>query len=294
MAKLNIGLRQARSLCRMPHYERLAFIAEGLPIILESASGFWAASCKLQEKPREQEVLARFAEEESAKILILLDIVRCPQTRIASRIGVLTGWFYDHLARLIYAQAANWKPMHLAQLREYVDSQRKAHYLEGYAGEYILPNDNIASREGMLYADVEAYEDGVPGWHSPRGYTSTSSVFADWKPAALRVSEAFSALGIFSLRGLGITAERFGALEFKDKENYGDAERLTEALLTQLADEQLITDSVSDTHIREVYSAWQLPMYNLDFKLLDIPMEDLEKERDALLWAEAGYRHDDY
>lgn len=38
---LDIGLRQARRLCQMSHDKRLTFLAEGLPIILASAQGFW-------------------------------------------------------------------------------------------------------------------------------------------------------------------------------------------------------------------------------------------------------------
>ena len=95
-----------------------------------------------------------------------------PAELLSSKVGTIVGWFYDHLARLIYAEAVNWKPMHIAQLRDYVDSQRKAHYLEGYAGEYIVPNWNLSRRESQLYADIDAYEDGMPGWNKPTGYVS--------------------------------------------------------------------------------------------------------------------------
>jgi len=75
---------------------------------------------------------------------------------------------YNHLARLIYAEAVSWKPTHLAELREYVDRQRRGHYLEGHAGEYIAPNWAVYQRESLLYADVEAYQDGKLEWSSPR------------------------------------------------------------------------------------------------------------------------------
>ena len=38
----NIGLRQARAMCQMSYDKRLAFLAEGLPVIHESAEGYWA------------------------------------------------------------------------------------------------------------------------------------------------------------------------------------------------------------------------------------------------------------
>jgi len=156
----DIGLRQARPLCQLPERERLLFIAEGLPVILDSANGFWQAAQRLDNHPRETMILRGFAEEEAAKILILMDAVRCPRKLVASKLNKLVGWFYDHLTRLIYANATSWKPMHLAQLRNYVDRERRGHYIEGYAGEYIIPNWTTYERESRLYADVEAYQHG--------------------------------------------------------------------------------------------------------------------------------------
>jgi hypothetical protein len=142
-----IGLHQAKRLCQLDEASRLKFIAEGLPVILRSAQGFWQAAQQLQSHGREAEILKGFAEEEAAKILILVDAVRCPPELITSRLSRIVGWFYDHLARLIYAEAVSWKPTNLAELREYVDRQRRGHYLEGHAGEYIMPNWAVYQRE---------------------------------------------------------------------------------------------------------------------------------------------------
>src|SRR5439155_17953231 len=101
----DIGLHQAKRLCQLPEQKRLAFVAEGLPIILDSARGFWEASQQLEARPREAKVLEGFAEEEAAKILILMDGVRCPPKLVSSKLKRIIGWFYDHLARLIYAEA---------------------------------------------------------------------------------------------------------------------------------------------------------------------------------------------
>jgi hypothetical protein len=101
----DIGLRQARRMCQLSEEDRLSLIAEGLPIILNSAQGFWKASRQLDRLPREAKVLESFAEEEAAKVLILMDAVRCPPRLVPSRLKTVIGWFYDHLARLIYAEA---------------------------------------------------------------------------------------------------------------------------------------------------------------------------------------------
>jgi hypothetical protein len=54
---LQIGQKQAKRICEMSSADRLVFIAEGLPIILASAQGFWTASLTLQAMPREAERL---------------------------------------------------------------------------------------------------------------------------------------------------------------------------------------------------------------------------------------------
>ena len=68
--KLNIGLRRGNILCEMKYDDRLAFIGEGLPIVLESARGFWQASQHLRSSDREATVLHDHAVEEAGKYLI--------------------------------------------------------------------------------------------------------------------------------------------------------------------------------------------------------------------------------
>jgi len=100
-----IGFRQGRGLANIDAQTRLAFIAEGLPVILDSARSLLTASQALKGFPREAEILEGHALEEAAKILILVDIARCPEKLKARRVGPMVGAFYSHLARMIYAEA---------------------------------------------------------------------------------------------------------------------------------------------------------------------------------------------
>jgi hypothetical protein len=284
----DIGLHQAKRLCQLPQRKRLPFIAEGLPIILDSAQGFWKAAQQLQSNPREARVLEGFAEEEAAKILILMDAVRCPPKLLASKLNGLIGWFYDHLARLIYAEATTWKPMHLAQLREYVDRQRRGHYIEGYAGEYIMPNWTVYERESSLYTDAEAYQDGSLGWSAPCDPNRGNIHFDAFTPPALRVVEAMQQLGLFTSEGLEATSEIWGSLEYRDKENHHDGEKLTEQLLTRVHAEGLLQDTARDAHVVTMYREWQIPMYNLDLSLIPVTLAELEAEQEQEYWSMVG------
>jgi hypothetical protein len=260
--------------------KRLDVIAEGLPIILDSASGFLNASKRLHDLPREADVLIAFAAEEAAKALILIDIVRCPARLVPSKIGIMTKWFYNHLARLIYAEACLWKPMHVVQLQQYVKSELKSHYLEGDYGEYIVPNWQLYSRESTLYADIEADEEGNLSWSEPRGFPDRSLVI---DPRVCVVLQALEAIGAFTREGLEIVSSVWGQLEFRDEQTSHDSEALIQKTLERLDERKLPLQYASESHVRALRHDWQLPMYNLDFGLIEVSMSDLERERDASL-----------
>jgi hypothetical protein len=283
----NTGLRQARRLSQLSPKRRLAFIAEGLPLIRDSAFGFWNAAVALTEHHREREVLEGFAEEEAAKALILMDIVRCPPSLLNARMRPMLGWFYNHLARLIYAKAMDWKPVNTTQLQEYADHSRKAHDLEGYAGEYILPNWEEYRRESQLYVDIAAYENGEPIWSAP--IENGGITFGHFTPAPLKVIDALHHTGLTSAAGLKATAEIWSKVTFRDKEDHQDAKRLTEALLERAIGEGLPLESATQEHVDTLYHRWQTPMYLIDLRKIDVPLDELRERREAMLWAEAGY-----
>jgi hypothetical protein len=279
--EFKIGLRQAKRFCQLPAAERLSLISDGLPIILNSAQGLWEAARQLPERSRAGRILEGFAEEEAAKILILLDVVRCPPKLVASQISMLIGRFYEHLTRLIYAQATSWKPMHLAQLREYADRERRSHYVEGHAGEYIIPNWTVYERESTLYADVEGLQDGSLGWSEPREFGPDYPSFARYTPRALRVTQAMQRLGLFSLKGLQATAEIWGNLEYKDKERSFEDKKFINQLLSVVDAEGLILDTAGELDVAFLKSDWQIPMYNLDFSPIVVTRAELEAEQEA-------------
>jgi len=271
-------------MCQMSFEHRLAFIAEGLPIILASAEGFQGGSCQITDYPREAEVLEGFAKEEAAKILILIDAVRCPSSRVASTISLITNRFYDHQARLIYAQVAEWWCENVARMRIAVAPLRTTHYVEGNMGEYILPNSTIYQRESKLYADIEVYEDGLPVWNAPPGFP----IRFHHVPAALSVCKAMSALEMFTLAGLRAISEIWGQVFFTETESNRDAERLTKALIERLIVEGLPSADASQEHVDALYRHWPLPMYDVDLTPIPVTLDELKKEQERLYWAEVG------
>src|SRR3546814_17434787 len=116
-------------------------------------------------RAREATVLEGFAEEEAAKALILVDLIRCPPKQVARRAAAMIKTFYDHLGRLIYDDAQHWCPTDVDQLREYVDQACEGHALDGYAVEYIVPYWKRFNREAVLHSDKRDDKDGVHHGH---------------------------------------------------------------------------------------------------------------------------------
>ena len=285
---LNIGLRQAKKLCQIGHADRLDFLADGLPIILSSAQSLWRSSRELEKTgSREAALLRILAEEEAAKALVLMDAVRCPSRLAASRIRKIVGWFYCHLARLIYAEAASWRPTNVLQLREYVDQQRKTHYLEGYAGEYIMPNWCLYARESVLYADIEIGEDKELVWSDPlRSVLGSGPLVRETLPPESLVHvEALEAAGVFTPEGLRATSEIWGQVEFTDQVTRREAFELGRQLFTRLCHEKLPREYATERQASNLVYRWQMPMYDLEFSRLPVTMEEVEAERQVeLAW----------
>lgn len=288
-----LGFRQARALCGMNAKRRLEFIAEGLPIIAQSARSLMEASKRLNDFPREAEVLEGHAVEESAKALILIDIVRCPPKLVSSRCGPMMDWYYDHQSRLIYAEAQRWIAYSPTDLAGYVDSNRQTYTLEGGMSEYIVPTWEIFKREATLYADAIGNEDDEPSWHSPLSMVPLQPDehrFLKIDPYAYGVIDALDALGAFSPAGVKIVHEVWGARDFStDLAAWEETNDLTYDMMKKLLEAGLCSDRAEDHHTQTLYHRWQKPMYFADFSPIKVTLEEMQKLRDARFWSEVGY-----
>jgi hypothetical protein len=257
---------------------RRVFIATGLPILFDSAKSLLSASAMLTDSPREADILEHQAQEECAKALILVDLMRCPANLVAARTGPMMHWFYDHLARLIYSEAQHWRPVTAADLQNYIDDQRKSHYLEGEYGEYIMPNSALFRRESVLYADVTADEEGNLEWLSPQ---VKPTGLGHMNPMSFKIVDALSALGVFTPAGMKIMHDVWSATPIipetrweVTRDNYMPMAKALEAA-------GLFTERAADDHLNIIANYWQMPMYGMDFSQIDVPLEDLLAEQEA-------------
>ena len=270
----------------MSEEERLAFLHEGLPVILASAEGFWAAAAAITDRPREAEVLEGFAAEEAAKILILVDLYRCPRARRAEQVGTVVGWYYDHLARLPYAARIGWRPITKGELRLLIDRDRRSHVVDGPAGEWIMAAGPVVERERRLHADVERYDDGSLVWNEPRGLPPIGKPYP---PGALRVVRAMHNLGLLTVEGLTAISDVWSNASLTDDLTFADARDLIHRTLLAVEAAGAITDAATEDDLQMLFRNWSFPMWDFDLGMIDVPMEELETERDSNLWNEAGW-----
>lgn len=280
-----VGLRQVWRLAEMPSAQRFDVIAEGLPIILESARELERASLMIDEMPRVANLLVGLADEEAAKVLILMDAVRCPEHLGKRLLRPFLKAFYSHGARLIYAWACGWRPTDVAELRSYVDQRRKSHYVDGpTGGDFIFPNDDLFLREATLYADLAYDGDENVSWSEPAG-ESTIPGTSRTTTMALRVAEALSVVGAFTADGVRVVASVWHRQAFERDEHAARSDKLIHETLERLFDAGLPAENCAQEHVSTIYRFWQMPMYTFDFRSIAVPIEDLEAEREASLYS---------
>lgn len=276
-----IGQKQLGALVNLPMAKRLDHIAAGLPVLLSSAETLYAAREAVGATGRIGQILRGHAREEAAKIIILLDYVRCPPglSECAQR---QLGVFYDHGSRLIYAQACGWKPVDIDMLRGYVDDRRVSHYVEGDYGEYILPNWELYMREARLYADLTRTDSGELTWNDPDAWADELDIFG-YAPTVLSVARSLSRAGAFTRNGLQIVHDVWKATAFRSTEDHSRSTSLIQETLKRLIEKGLPKDDATDDDTRVIYSNWQMPMYDIDTKARIADLETLRAEQASQL-----------
>lgn len=126
-------------------------------------------------------------------------------------------------------------------MREYVDKERWAHSLEGYAGDFIAPISVLHLCKQVLHADIEAGESGDLALSDPQRSVLTSpGIAAHEIPLESLVQvRSMAALGVFTHTGLWVTSKIWGKVEFVYRERRTDAFELRRELIGTLHREGL-------------------------------------------------------
>ncbi|MFF3038908.1 AbiV family abortive infection protein [Arthrobacter citreus] len=212
--------------------------------------------------------------EESAKVLILLDITRTRDQRIARK-GC--DYFYSHLPRLIYANVHSSNPADFGEIEGYLPWLRASHYLDGPNDvDWIWRNDLLRTRENSLYVDYEETDDGYmwTGGDPDQLYIDT---------AVTRLVLAMKRAGLLTERGARATAETWKGTEFDSGTRWEFCrDKARDVLEAALPSDTVPTDNLL-TDVRLILNKWTFPLLSLDLTVESVSMESLKHRQDRHL-----------
>ena len=258
-----------------------AAISEGVPRIVESAEELEGASERLfaAKEYRASAIVKGHAEEEAAKVLILLDSVRCPETK--ARAKILKG-FYGHFAKRIYAKA-NSLPnvLSFGELADLVEHERQPFYLDGPSGvDWVFPNAVTANREQKMYVDYVrdiTEPRGDYSWYAP---IMPPVAFGSYRaPRVVGLSRALCDAGAGSAGGLAGIAGIWRDFQPDRGTSRAALRDLIRGTLVRLVEAG--GGSIGREAESLILSEWTFPLWPLDMTVKPSPgsLEELRRKR---------------
>lgn len=260
-------------------YERLS---EGMPLIVKNATNFDETACRLHRdgEIRASEIIRGFAEEEAAKVLVLIDYVRCP--RNWERRAQVLKRFYGHVAKRIHAMACDFPNIEsFAELSKLVEMESQPFYLDGpNQVDWIFPNSISAERERFLYVDYVrdmTDEEGTCYWINPSSQNRPLTQYRN--SDCVKLVDFLYKAGALSTGGLAEIAEVWRGFAPEPDTDRGELHNLIFETLNRLASR---SGAIEEEAKRFIISHWPFPLWSLTIKEPrsdDGYLNDLREER---------------
>lgn len=237
-----------------------------MPLLIENAQNYLnSANTLAQHAPgRAVAHLRSIAEEEAAKVLILLDAVRCPQANGAWLSRQLK-YSINHLARGVYAYYAHTSPADFAEAQDIVESAIQKCSRDGKSGELECRNAVLADREETLYVDY-VEENGAHYWISPKQIDSFAVSSQPAPSHVVDLADALVRVGCGTTDGLRIIADIWHHVVISENLTWSEYASYNIEALTRL-DNAGLSKEVGEYHRRMVLNHWGFPLYSVDIPL---------------------------
>ncbi|UKA68467.1 hypothetical protein LFT44_08820 [Arthrobacter sp. FW306-05-C] len=281
-------MKQARRLHHifdLKREERFSVIGDGLEHLgAHIEQLMWVIEHLLKEGQKSAAgTLQAICLEESAKVLILFDIARTHDQRIARK-GC--DYFYLHLPRLIYANVHASNPADFGEIERNLTWLRPSHYLDGPNDvDWIWRNDLLRTRENALYVDYEETDDGFmwTGGDPDQFYVET---------AAGRLVLAMKQAGLLTERGARAAAAVWKGATFDSDTRWEFCrDKAREVLEAALPSDTVPSESLR-SDLRFILEKWTFPLLSLDLKEEPVSMGTLKERQERYLRRQFGM--DDY
>ena len=233
-----------------------------------------------------------FADEEAAKVLVLVDYVRCPRNLAQQRLQVLKR-FHGHVAKRIHAEVCEYPGIaSFRELRDLVERECRPWYLDGPNGfDWIFPNPIMEKRERGLYVDyvrdmtTSGAGVGECFWIGP---APALPVFSRYQASAcVTLVRLLRETGAFSTDGLAEIANVWRGFVPAPETDRGELQKLIVKTLRQLV---LRSGTVDEDAKRFIVSHWPFPLWSLRMeepRLDEVDLDLLREEQTrAVEWLE--------
>ena len=236
-------------------------------------------------------LLGSFADEEAAKVLILIDAVRCPQSEAKARVRTLKRWS-NHLWKGIYARACDWRPADFSELASYVNQEMQPFYLDGPLGvDWIFRNEITSERERQIYVDLveditkSGQDSREPYWVTPEeDFTSWMTRYRT--STCVEVALSLHAHGISTESGLQHVAAIWQPIDPESMDSSELLARTNETLSAVRLDSEALAVPEEDPPSPSPLAYWPFPLWPIsapeDVKRSEL-LETLRADRDAEL-----------
>jgi hypothetical protein len=233
-----------------------------------------------ERRARGIEILRLAAEEEAAKVRVLLDAVRCPRAKRPDDSARQLQYFNDHLAKGIYAECCDRRPAGFGDVRRWIERERKDLYLDGPSGvDWIFYNESLRRREERIYIDF-VENDGEHVWHDPMMLEQLGIPMSGrFAPSVVRLVTALGDAGCFDAPALKVVADVWRPVAIDDEFPWHSLREVNRKTL-QLMEESCLLNPGSDETYARVVDEWPFPMYGLDLRRKRVDKNELREIRD--------------
>ena len=282
--------RAIKDLCQLSDADLFKEIAIGIGHVIDAVNELDAATRKLHEVNHHYpaRILESLATEEAAKVLILVDAVRCPQHKKAQTLGR----FYDHLAKGIYAKAYDWRPVDFAEVKENIDRYRREYYLDGPNDvDWIFPNLITQQREDRLYVgyireDTEEGDQGERYWVSPNETSKIGATLEYLTPTIITLVRALHQVKATTSEGLSVIAEVWRPVDVCAEMSRGALRGLNIRTLEVLDNRGLLAPVPTEIY-QVICNSCVFPLWPLDLRVCKVEKKALREVQRQ--WPPDGY-----
>lgn len=242
-------------------------VSVGITHIVDHARSLESLAVRLVEmgEGRGAAVIRGLANEESAKVLILVDLVRCPCDDRKARKRTLAA-FRDHLAKAIYSDACNWNRCSYLEVTSAVERERCPYYLDGPNDvDWIFENSALGRRQSQMYVDYVqdiTVADGEHHWVSPLCDVPDAG-YNDSTPTSLIVARALHRVGMTTPEGLAVVASLWRGFEPQPQHTWQERVERNADTLVNLVEAGQYEQRDGDSE-KAVCHHWSFPLWQLD------------------------------